>query len=188
MAKKSTFETRFSRRSQGKTNYRKRLALVKSGLHRLVVRRSNRYVVAQVIEFSPQGDKTVVHVNSSSLEKFGWTASKKNMGAAYLTGLLAGKKAVQKKVERAILDIGFVTPKHKGWWASVLKGALDAGLKINADEAVLPGEERVSGKHVEAFAKLGKKPGNAFSKFGEKNAAELGKMFEEVKKKILESK
>ncbi len=188
MTKTSTFETKFSRRRQGKTNYKKRLQLLKSGLHRFVVRRTNKYVTAQIIEFSPDGDKTVVHVNSRDLEKFGWSASKKNISAAYLTGLLAGKKAVSRKVEKAILDIGFVTPRHRGWWTSVLKGALDAGLRINAEEAIMPSEDRISGKHVEAFAKLEKRPGNAFSKVGNGNAAAVGKMFEEVKKKILDSK
>ncbi len=171
MGKTSTFVTPFRRRKEGKTNYKKRLALLKGKKPRLVARKTNLYIIAQLIEYDSKGDKTKVHVNSKQLEKFGWKAGKKNLAAAYLTGLLAGVKAKQAKIGEAVLDIGFARPVHKSWWASVLKGALDAGLKIKANPKALPGEERASGKHVEDYTK---KP--------------VTGMFEKAKQEILKSK
>jgi len=189
MGKTSTFTTQFKRRREGKTNYKKRLALLKSGLHRLVVRKTNNYIIAQVVEFKPKGDKTVVHVNSSQLEKFGWKAGKKSLPAAYLTGLLAGTRAKQAKVEKAILDTGFAIPKHRGWWASALKGTLDSGLELPAGKESLPNEERASGKHIGDFAGMNEKPKQAFGKIGKKtDLKHVTKMFEEVKQKIMQSK
>ena len=74
MTNKATYLVSFRRRREGKTNYKKRLALVKSGLPKLVVRKSNRYIVCQLIQFDPRGDKVLLHVNSKQLEKFGWKA------------------------------------------------------------------------------------------------------------------
>ncbi len=153
MAHKSTYRVSFRRRKEGKTNYRKRLALLKSGMPRLVARKTGKHVIAQVIEFDPEGDKTLVHVNSRQLEKFGWNFGKKNLPAAYLTGLLAGIKAKEKGIKKAVLDIGFAIPKHKGWWASAAKGFKDAGIEMEVSEEIIPTWERLSGKHVEAFSK-----------------------------------
>ncbi len=188
MAKTSTFTTPFRRRKQGKTNYKKRLSMLKSTLPRLVVRKTNKYIIAQLIEFNPKGDKTMVHANSKDLEKFGWKAGKKNLPAAYLTGLLAATKAKKAKIDKAILDIGFAMPKRKGWWSSALLGARDAGLAIKAGEEALPTNDRTSGKHIELFAKTpaGKK---AFSKVRKKtNPENLTEEFEKVKQKIMKAK
>jgi large subunit ribosomal protein L18 len=37
------------RRREGKTNYYKRLKLIRSGKPRLVVRRTNKYIIAQIV-------------------------------------------------------------------------------------------------------------------------------------------
>lgn len=184
MAGKNTYKVQFRRRIEGKTNYKKRLALLKSGLHRLVVRKTNKYVKAQVIGYDPKGDMTIVDVTSKQLEKLGWKAGTKSLPAAYLTGLLAGKKAKEAKVEKAILDIGFAIPKRKGWWGAALKGAIDSGLEIEAGEEALPAEERIMGKHIEEYSKS-EAEGNMFSKVGKQ--ASLSKTFEEVKQKILKA-
>ena len=84
------------RKRQGKTNYRKRLKLLKSGELRLVVRPSLKRISAQLIEFHPSGDKVIVAANSIELEKLGWNYGKGNIPAAYLTGLLIGTKAKNK--------------------------------------------------------------------------------------------
>lgn len=170
MGSKSTFRVAFRRRRQGKTNYRKRLALLKGGKPRLVARKSNRFITVQLVEFDSKGDRTRVHVNSRQLEKFGWSLGKKSVAAAYLTGLLAGVKAKAAGIGEAVLDIGFAKPVHKGWWAAVLKGAIEAGLKVKADEKALPGDGRASGKHIEEFSK---KP--------------VSKMFEKAKQGIMKS-
>ena len=58
-AKGPTYEVPFRRRREKKTNYEKRLALVKGEKPIMVVRRSNRYITVQFVEFNPKGDKTV---------------------------------------------------------------------------------------------------------------------------------
>ena len=186
MAKKSTCKVQFRRRLDGRTNYKKRLALLKSSLHRLVVRKTNRYVSAQLIQYDPKGDRTVVDVTSKELAEYGWKAGTKSLPAAYLTGLLAGAKAKQAKVDKAILDIGFAIPQRKGWWGAALKGAIDAGLEMPAGEEALPAEDRLTGKHIEDFSKKPELPKGMFSKIGKQES--LSKKVEEVKQKILQSK
>lgn len=186
MAHKSTFVVPFRRRKEGKTNYAKRIGMLRSGLPRLVVRKTSKHIIAQFAQFDPAGDKTLVHVNSRRLESFGWKAGKKNLPAAYLTGLLAGVKAKGKKVDSAILDIGFAMPHLKGWWASALKGAIDAGIKIPVGENTLPSEDRISGKHIELAFKNPKKHALLFSEASKKaDLQNLSKEFADVKQKIL---
>lgn len=178
----------FRRRREGKTNYGRRLAFVKSGLPRLCVRRSNRYILAQLIKFRVDGDVVLAQAWSKQLKAFGWPPGK-NLPSAYLTGLLLGVRTRKLNVGEAVLDIGFSTPVHGSRPFAVLKGALDGGLRVRFDEAALPGEERVSGKHVEGFARslseeqLGKK----FSKYLEQsiNVVGFSKLFFEVRDKIL---
>ena len=111
MKSKATYETPFRRRREGKTSYKKRLAAVKSGVPRMCVRKSNRYIIAQLIEFNPTGDKILVHATSKQLDGFGWNGEK-NLPSAYLTGMLLAARAKKANVEKAILDIGFNTPVH----------------------------------------------------------------------------
>ncbi len=187
MKAKSNYTVPFRRRREGKTNYSKRLGLVKSGIPRMCVRKSNRYIVVQLIEFHPQGDKILVHTSSKQLERFGWKADK-NLPSAYLTGMLLGAKAKKAKIQEAILDIGFNTPVHGSRVFATLKGALDNGLKVRFEESALPGEERISGKHIEEFAKsLNEEQFNKkFSEYLKKkiDVRELTKLFNAVKEKI----
>ena len=67
------YNVHFRRRREGKTDYAKRLSLLKSGKPRLVVRRTNTSIVVQVIEFGEKGDKTIVSVTSKALNAFGFT-------------------------------------------------------------------------------------------------------------------
>ena len=187
MKDKSTYAMPFRRRRESKTSYKRRLALVKSGLLKLCVRKSNRYITAQLIEFKPVGDKVLEQASSKNLEKFGWLPSN-NLPSAYLTGALLASKAKKAGFEKAILDIGFNTPVHGSRVFAVLKGAIENGLQVQHDSKALPNNERVNGKHIEDYAKaldeeqLKKK----FSKYLEKgiNVRELSKLFNEVKEKI----
>jgi len=158
------------RRREGKTNYKKRLALLKSGKPRLVVRKSLRYIRAQIVEFDPKGDKTIVGVLSKELKKYGWNYSFKNLPAAYLTGLLVGKKALERGIKEAVLDIGLHRATKGAKVFVVAKGAIDAGLKVPLGEGILPSEERIRGEHI----------ANYLEKF--KNIKED---FEKIKQKIL---
>ena len=64
MAKDATYKVAFRRRLEGKTNYKKRLELVKSGLPRLAVRKSNKFVLVQIIKFGRTGDNVLAQANS----------------------------------------------------------------------------------------------------------------------------
>ena len=159
----------FKRRRLGKTDYRKRLKLLLSKKPRLVVRRSLKYILAQIVEFSKEGDKTLAQASSKELKKLGWEFACDNLPAAYLTGLLIGRKALAKGIEESILDSGLYSSTKGNRIFAVVKGAIDAGLKIPVDEAVLPTEERIKGLHISSYLEKFKT---------------LPEKFEEIKKKI----
>ncbi len=139
----------FRRRREGKTDYAKRLALLKSGKPRLVVRKTNRFIAAQITAWGEAGDNTLASVTSKALAAFGFNG-KANTPSAYLTGLLCGVKAKAKGVSEIVLDTGLHSPTKGSVLFAVLKGAVDAGLKANFGEEKMPSEERTSGKHLSA--------------------------------------
>jgi len=175
---KATYEVPFKRRLKGLTNYRDRLKLLKSRKPRLVVRKTNSRIIAELMEYVPSGDKVIAYATSDELEKYGWTFSKKNTPAAYLTGYLIGKKALKKGVKEAVLDIGLQSKGSKIY--AFLKGALDAGMDIPHSEEVFPSEERIEGKHIEEAAKSIKNK-NQFSKI---KPTDISKAFAKVKKQL----
>lgn len=153
MASKKPKAVLYRRKREKKTNYKKRLLLLKSRQPRLVVRFTNNRIIAQIIEFSPQGDLVQVGVDSSVLKKHGWNYSLKNFPAAYLTGLALGKMAIQKNQKEAILDTGFKIPRKKGKLYAFLKGALDGGMTIRygEDKSIFPSEDQMAGKQISDF-------------------------------------
>ena len=165
-----TFRMPLRRRREGKTNYRKRLKLLLSGKPRLVVRKTNRYIIAQIIEFDKKGDRTLVGILSKELKKYGWNYSFKNLPASYLTGLILAKKALEKGIKEAILDIGLHSSTKGSRIYALVKGCLDAGLKVPVSEEMLPEEKRLRGEHISSYLEK-------FKGIEEK--------FEEVKRKIL---
>ena len=104
----------FSRRRRGITNYRKRLALLKSGIPRAVVRFSNSKITVQIIDFSKEGDKVLASANSIDVAGVGWKGSKTNIPASYLSGMMAAKRALKAGISSAVLDIGRITPTPGG--------------------------------------------------------------------------
>ncbi len=180
------------RRREGKTNYYKRLKLIKSGKPRLVVRRTNKYIIVQIAEARLGGDKIIAAAHSRELVKlYGWKGGTKNTSAAYLTGLLAGYRALQKGVKEAVLDIGLHEPVKGSRVFAVLKGALDAGLEIPHSEEILPETERIIGNHIAQWAAELKASNpdfynRQFSEYLKRgfNPEDLPSHFEEVKSKI----
>lgn len=161
-AKGPTYQVPFRRRKSGRTDYRKRLALVKSGKTRMVVRKSNRNVTVQFVDFSEKGDLTRLTVTGKTLEKaFGWP-SKRNIWTAYLTGLYAGKLAMEKGIKEFVFDMGMNVSTKGNLLFAALKGAADAGLKTNFKEEVVPLEkisnppEELKQKYEEAKSKITK--------------------------------
>jgi large subunit ribosomal protein L18 len=133
------------RRREGKTDYRKRINLIKSGEPRAVVRRSARSISVQFVKYNPKGDEVIVCANGLELEKFGWNKSAANTQAAYLTGYLAGKRAKSVGVESAVLDIGLYSPTRGSKIFASLKGLIDAGVNVPHNENILPTQERITG-------------------------------------------
>lgn len=140
----------FRRRREGKTDYRRRLALVKSGETRLVVRRTSGNVIVQFVDWATDGDEVKATAVAQELKKMGWEGSPKNTPAAYLTGLLAGKRAAAAGVESAVLDIGRNVPTKGSRVFAALKGVLDAGIDVpHGDDSIYPSEERLNGAFLE---------------------------------------
>lgn len=179
----------YRRKRTLRTNYSKRLNLLLSGKPRLIVRLTNTQIITQVATFSQQGDVITVAASGKDLRQLGWTYSCKNMPAAYLMGLLVGTRAVKKGVTESILDTGNATPLHKGRLYSFLKGVVDAGLDIphNEEKEIFPVDERVSGKHIAAFAQLpAGKSGLQHAQYLKSKALpeKITEQFQLVKKKI----
>ncbi len=180
------------RRREGRTDYRQRLRLLKSGKPRFVVRKSANNITCQIVQYSSDGDRTLVSVNSRDAVKLGWKGNPGNLPGAYLVGLLCGVRAGKIKVKEAVLDTGLYVSTPASRIYSALKGAVDAGLKIPHSEEILPKGERIRGDHIAGLAKKinAEKPDEYKFRFSLylKNKVppeDLPKHFEEVRKKIL---
>lgn len=144
----------YKRKLEGRTDYLARLSLLKSGKPRLVVRRSLRNIIIQFVDFNPDGDKIISSTSSKELKKtYSIKGSLKNIPAAYLTGLIAGKKAEKIKITEVVPDLGIRKPHTGGAVFAALKGIIDSGIKIShkadSDEkSVFPSEDRLKGTHV----------------------------------------
>lgn len=184
MAKGPAYKVPYRRRREGKTNYRKRLKLLLSRKPRLVVRITNRRVIAQIVDYHPDGDRTVVYADSKELEKFGWKGDLNNTPAAYLTGILIAKKALDAGINEAILDIGLKTPARGSRVFAVLKGAVEAGLEVPHSEEVLPDDSRVRGEHIAQYYEMNPERFGEYEKRGLK-PSELPDHVDEIKSKIM---
>ncbi|RLE51347.1 MAG: 50S ribosomal protein L18 [Candidatus Methanomethylicota archaeon] len=194
MARGPRYKVPFRRRREGKTNYRKRLKLILSGKPRLVARKTINYIIAQIVEAKVEGDRVIAAAHSSELRKFGWKASCDNTPAAYLTGLLAGYRALKAGVKEAVLDIGLHRPTKGARVFAILKGAVDAGLSIPHSEEILPSEDRIKGEHIANYARILKEENpmkyeKHFSQYLKRGLEpeNLPSHFEEVKENIIKS-
>ncbi len=179
------------RRREGSTHYKLRVRMLKSGKTRVVVRKSLNGIIIQFIKYSPEGDNVLMTVSSKQLVKIGWKAHTGNITAAYLTGLLAAKSA--KNVGEAVLDVGLAGLTKGCALYAVLHGLVDGGLKISHSKEVLLSEERISGRHIENYAKSLKgteRYDRQFSSYKKKgiNPEEMSKHFKEIKNQILNVK
>ena len=144
----------YRRRRLCKTNYKKRLLLLKSGKPRLVVRKTNTKLIAQIVKYEHDGDVVVTSASSADLVKLGWKGATKNIPAAYLTGLLIAKKAKEAKIKDVVLDIGLHTPVKGSRVFAVAKGAFDGGLNLPMSETIVPDESRLKGEHLKNKADI----------------------------------
>ncbi|MEM4239689.1 MAG: 50S ribosomal protein L18 [Candidatus Woesearchaeota archaeon] len=186
-----TYAVPYRRKRIGKTDYKTRLKLLKCGKMRLVIRRSLKNIWLQVVEFSPKGDKILVSAHSRELRKLGWKVNLGNLPAAYLCGLLLGKKAKAKKITSATLDIGLSVSVKGAIWYAALKGVVDSGISVPHAKEILPDEKRIRGEHIAAWASKLKQSPDAYNRmFGNYLKAgvppeSLPAHVEEIKKKVM---
>lgn len=134
------------RRRKNLTNYSKRLNLLRSNYKRFVVRKTNKFIILQIIESKAAQDKVLYSVNTKELLKLGWPkeniGSLKSLAASYIAGKTLAKK-VKNKGEKVILDMG-LNPNTKGSriYAAV-KGLADGGVNIPYDKEIAPSEENI---------------------------------------------
>jgi len=107
---------------------------------------TNENTQVQILKPEITGDKVVASAHSRYLLEKGWKGSRKSVPAAYLTGYIAGKKALGKGSSDAILYTG--TKKYTQRMAAALKGVIDAGLEVPASEKAFPPATRINGDHL----------------------------------------
>jgi len=162
------------RRRQGKTNYKARRILLKrdrskydTRKYRLVVRKTNRRFIAQIIYATLTGDRVTCAASSDELTRYGVKLGHTNYSAAYCTGLLLARRVLkqfglEKKYEgsaevtgewhenmpeeedepnplTAYFDVGLTRTSTGNNVFGVLKGAVDGGLNVPHSERRFPG-------------------------------------------------
>ncbi|MGC8546655.1 MAG: 50S ribosomal protein L18 [Thermoplasmata archaeon] len=140
------------RRRLNITDYRKRLALIKTGVPRAVIRKSLKNMKVDIVEYRPSGDRVLAHGCTVELKKFGWKGPTGNTPAAYLSGYLAGLRAKSKGIERVYVDMGRQKVIKGSKLMASVKGLIDSGVEVPVDKKFLPSEDRIVGKHLETVA------------------------------------
>ncbi len=142
--------TEKKRRVQNKTDYKARMKLLQSNIPRVVVRKTNKYLIVQVVKSNESKDSVVCGVTSKELLNNGWDkkheGSLKSIPAGYLTGLLIAKKMDKGDY---ILDMGMARHKSGSRIYAVAKGIVDSGVNLRVDKKIFPSEEKISGEGLE---------------------------------------
>jgi large subunit ribosomal protein L18 len=140
------------RRKEFKTDYSKRIKILKSEKPRIVFRKTNRYFIIQYVISEEARDKIIFGINSKELLKYGWSeknkGSLKSIPAAYLVGILLGKRILKEKKEIPIIDFGMARVLHKTKLYGFLKGLKDSGVPLECEEEYFPSSERIEGVHL----------------------------------------
>lgn len=158
MAVNGRYFVQFRRRREGKTDYYQRQRLIVSGKNRMVIRKTNRHIIIQLVAAQMEGDYTLVHVNSKELENYGYKGYLGNTPAAYLAGMLFAVRAQKAGYTDAIADLGLQVASAGARVFAAIKGAVEAGLEIPVGEDILPDDDRCNGtviaEYDEKFADL----------------------------------
>jgi len=174
------FQVKYRRRREGKTDYfaRKRLIVQNKNKYntpkyRLIVRFTNKTIIAQVAYATIQGDKVVCDARSTELPRYGIKAGLTNYASSYAVGLLLARRLnqkyklddtykgveevdgedyyVEKEGERGafycVLDVGLSRTSAGARVFGVLKGAVDGGLDIPHSNKRFPGFNAESGEY-----------------------------------------
>ncbi|KAH0587630.1 60S ribosomal protein L5-A [Termitomyces sp. J132] len=171
----SRFQVKYRRRREGKTDYYARKRLVTQAKnkynapkYRLVVRFSNRFITVQIVYARLQGDFVLTAATSKELPRYGINHGLTNWTAAYATGLLAARRALEKlglsdkyqgvvepdgtfqvtealddedapRPFKAFLDVGLKRTSTGSRVFGALKGASDGGIFVPHSEKRFPG-------------------------------------------------
>lgn len=164
---------KYRRRREGKTDYyaRKRLVVqdknkYNTPKYRMIVRFTNKDITCQIAYARIEGDVIVCAAYSHELPRYGIKVGLTNYSAAYCTGLLLGRRILEKfkldtiyqgqtevtgeqfQVEsvdgqpgafRCFLDVGLARTTTGARLFGALKGAVDAGLDIPHGVKRFPG-------------------------------------------------
>jgi len=140
------------RRKKNKTDYLKRLNLLKGKIPRIVFRKTNNYVISQYVRSREAQDSIEIEVNSKRLLTLGWPekfkGSLKSIPASYFTGYLMGSLIKKNKKEKPIVDFGMIRTLHKTKVYAFLKGLKDSGVEIECEKEFFPEEEKIKGKNL----------------------------------------
>lgn len=176
------FQVKYRRRREGKTDYYARKRLVtqdknkyNSPKYRLVVRFTNRDIVAQIAYSKLEGDHILAAAYAHELPRYGVKVGLTNYAAGYCTGLLLARRLLtklnladtytgveevngeeyhveengDKRPFRAYLDTGLHRTTTGAKIFGVMKGAVDGGLAIPHSSRRFPGYD-VEGKSLDA--------------------------------------
>ena len=177
---------KFKRQKSGKTDYRKRLKALLSRKTRFTVRRALNTIRVQATNYNEKGDNVVASAVSTELRKLGWKGHTGNLPAAYLTGALCAKKALEKGIKDGVLDIGYATPVKNSAVFAAARGIIDGGVAMPA--GIEMDASQYNGQRIAEYAKTLEKEAyskqfSAYVKNGFK-PEDLPKNFEEVAKKL----
>jgi large subunit ribosomal protein L5e len=172
------FQVKYRRRREGKTDYRRRRILVtqdktkyNSPKYRLVVRFTNKDIVAQIAYAKIGGDHIMAAAYAHELPRYGVSVGLTNYASGYCVGLLLARRLLTKlKLDSkyvgqtevngedyyveaqgdgpnpfyCLLDVGLACTSTGAKLFAVLKGATDGGLEVPH------GESRFVGYDAEA--------------------------------------
>jgi large subunit ribosomal protein L5e len=167
------YQVKYRRRRECKTDYQARKSLITQDKnkyltpkYRLVVRRTNRDLIAQIFQAELTFDRCIAAAYAHELGRYGIKAGFNNYAAAYATGLLLARR-VNKKYNldyegkkdvdgaeynaeddasaegrapfKAFLDIGLARTATGVKIFGVMKGACDGGINIPHSARRFPG-------------------------------------------------
>jgi len=182
----SRYQVKYKRRRSGKTDYYARKRLITQAKnkynapkYRLVIRFTNKDIVAQIVTSEISGDKVFMAAYAHELKAYGITHGLTNWSAAYATGLLLARRVLKKLeldqaftgVEEAdgeyniteaaevdgeerrpfkvFLDVGLTRTSTGARVFGAMKGASDGGLYVPHSENRFPGFD-IESKELDA--------------------------------------
>lgn len=177
---------KYKRRRAGKTDYYARKRLIAQAKnkynapkYRLVVRFTNRDIIAQIVTSEITGDKVFACAYAHELKRYGVTHGLTNWAAAYCVGLLIARRALKKldldqtftgveepdgeftltedaevdgesrRPFKCFLDVGLTRTSTGARVFGAMKGASDGGLYIPHSEKRFPGYD-IESKELDA--------------------------------------